>query len=117
MQLNQQRMMSLIQVQVIADIICGMRLEFGNGWKAKDVDPGVSISKLQKDVLAMLESNNGKGKGRWNWREEVMIGEVRAEKDGAVSSIIRIMLWLTLLAAGRRILERQGTCGPQAPQR
>merc|ERR1711871_434159 len=68
--------MSLIQVQVIADIICGMRLEFGNGWKGKDVDPGVSISKLQKDVLAMLESNNGKGKGRWNWREEVMIGEV-----------------------------------------
>ena len=40
------------------------------------MEGGVNISKLQKDVLAKLKSNNFEGKGRWDWREEVTIGKV-----------------------------------------
>jgi hypothetical protein len=102
-------MMSLIQVQVAAEILEGIQLEFGESWEGKDVEGGINISKLQKDVLATLESNNVEGEGRWDWMEEVTIGQVSTgpkDEDEAEVADKLITLKRNILGLREKRVER-----------
>ena len=66
--LNQQSLMSLVQVQVVADVVEGIRLDFGEGWGEEEgIEGGINVSKLQREIFAILKDK----RGSWDWKEEV----------------------------------------------